>query len=462
MEAILVLAVGGVLVTSALLVLVFRGRQRLEKARLLAEDRERRYRSLFESSMAGIALIDARGELVEWNDRLPTLLGADIAPAGSGPLRQDAWQATASTMARLVRSYAPGTQHETSFIAADGNRRWVALRHWPMADCDSLRRHPDASDDRGGRYWLLVSDVTRRQAERTQLRLARKAYQSISEAILVTDVTTRISDVNPAFERITGYARDEAIGMPASILRSGRQDAEFYAGMWQQLATGGHWSGEIWNRCKDGRIIPCWMHIDAVGDPENTDVTHYVGVFSDITERKVIEERICFLAHHDPLTGLANRFSLEAVLPQSIALARRNGWRVALLFIDLDRFKEINDTHGHAVGDQVLREASRRLDKVLRESDFLARIGGDEFVIVLNEADGADDALRVATAIIAEFRPPIEVGEMAINITTSIGISLFPDDGENGDTLLHHADGAMYRVKDAGRNGFHFHSPSLS
>ena len=455
MSALLVLAIVATVVALVLLALTFRTRRQIEEAKRSIEERERRYRSLFESSFSGIALVSEAGHLVEWNARLPALLG--LTPPGGGgnndePLvRGWNWQPQALELAGLARHHPPGEAHETSLIGADGERRTLALRHWPMALAD------DSGTDSGS-YWLLVNDVTQREETRTLLRLARQTYQSISEAILITDVTTRIIDVNPAFECITGFSRDEALGMRASLLRSDHHDQVFFDAIWKQLADTGCWRGEIWNRCRDGRVLPCWMHIDAIRDPSSNNVTHYVGVFSDISERKLIEERISFLAHHDSLTGLANRFSLEAVLPQSIALARRQGSKVAVLFVDLDRFKEVNDTFGHATGDEVLIETGRRLSRAIRDSDFLARIGGDEFVVLLNEISSVDDAALVASTIREALHGPIHTGSSSLVVTPSIGISLFPEDGEEADSLLAHADAAMYRVKTDGRDNLRFYS----
>jgi len=450
-QALILLALIAVLASGALAVQVARGRRQLELAKCQAEEREQRYRSLFDSSLAGIALLAADGKLLEWNSKLALLLGMpEIADADASDLvRPIEWQSEATALAMLARQRQPGEHSETSFIATDGIRRWVSLRYWPMTDGEEAP------------FWLLVHDVTGRQQTRTLLRLAQQTYVSISEAIMITDVTTRIVEVNPAFERMTGYAREEVIGMRAALLRSPRHEADFFAGMWRDLEKNGHWVGEIWNQCRDGAVIPCWMHIDAVKEPKYGNVTHYVGVFSDISERKSVEDRISFLAHHDPLTGLSNRFSLDVVLPQSIALARRNGQQVALLFADLDHFKAINDTHGHATGDQVLIEVGRRLTQVVRESDFLARIGGDEFVILLNEVDDTDDALRVASQMMDAFRSPIIAGGTAVSVSLSIGISLFPVDGEEPSTLLGHADDAMYRVKTGGRSGYRFHSSAV-
>jgi diguanylate cyclase (GGDEF)-like protein/PAS domain S-box-containing protein len=447
MLLLLALVAAGLVVVVA--VLLARERARMETARGLADARERKYHSLFESSVAGIALVSADGTLLEWNTKLRDLLGTgDEAAGAAGFVRPVEWEKQAETLARLARQQAAGAPYETSLIDGDGKRRWLILRHSPI---------PGAED---GAFWLLVSDVTRRQETRLLLRLAQQIYSSISEAILITDATTRIVEVNPAFERMTGYTRKDAIGMRTSALRSPRHDAGFFDAMWAQLSEKDHWFGEIWNLCRDGAVIPCWMHIDAVRDPRTGEITHYVGCFSDISERKSIEDRISFLAHHDPLTGLSNRFSLDAVLPQSIAMARRNEQRVALLFVDLDHFKEINDNHGHSTGDQVLIEVGRRLMNSVRDSDFLARIGGDEFVILLNEIDGTDDALRVASSVLEALRRPIVAGGAELTITPSIGISLFPEDGEEAATLLGCADHAMYQVKTDGRDGYRFHSSS--
>lgn len=450
-----VLLLTALLAAGLLAIFVFRQywHTRQEDVQRLASERADHYRSLFDSPLAGIALVSRDGKLLEWNDKLLSLLG--VAADGAGIARENPWQEQVIGLARLSSEYPPGEQHETSFIASDGSRRWITLRHWPMR---SGARGDAGTATECDSYWLLAHDVTRRREARTLLRLAEQIYRSMSEAILITDATTRIVDVNPAFERISGYTRNEVIGMRSSIVRSARHDASYFEVMWKKLSDSGHWSGEIWNRRRDGTEIPCWMHIDAVCDPQSREITHYIGVFSDISERKMIEEKISFLAHHDPLTGLANRFSLDAVLPQSIAVARRNGQRVALLFADLDHFKSINDSLGHASGDQVLIEVGRRMGQIIRESDFLARIGGDEFVMLLNEIDDADDALRVAVAVREALQRPIIAGGTEIVLTPSIGISLFPEDGDEASLLLKSADDAMYRVKASGRDGCRFNS----
>ena len=436
-------AIAAALLACAMLLLAMRTRDRLAIAKKIAEERQKRYQSLFESSLAGIALCSADGSILECNANLSRLLGEHDAAPPPGVARSEDWRIRAGEIARAARAKPPGEVQELDFIGEDGLRRWIDVRYWPV--------DPDTEN---GRFWLLLHDVTTRREARTFVRLAHQAFQSLSEAILVTDVTTRIVDVNPAFERITGYSREEAVGARASLLHSDRHDSSFFSGIWRALDADGSWKGEIWNRCRDGRTIPCWMHIDAVRDPFNSEISHYIGVFSDISDRKRIEEQVSFLAHHDSLTGLANRFSLDAILPQAIALARRNNRRIALLFVDLDRFKQINDTFGHPVGDQVLIEIGRRLSGVIRDSDFIARLGGDEFVILLNDVADANDALRVAGCAREALSQPIAAGGDQLSITPSIGISLFPDHGEQPETLLASADHAMYKVKAEGRNNF--------
>lgn len=419
---------------------------RARQARALSKECELRHSSLLESSDAGLALIDRDGRMIEWNERLPAVVGGLDTSAVGTAIAAYPWQDLARSLVEQAQRQAGEKPVETRIIGCDGAHRWVKLRSWPVRDGY-------------GRTWLQITDVTRREETRIMLRLAQQAYRSMSEAVLITDATTRIVEVNPAFERLTGYRREEVIGMRPSLLRSEKHKPEFFERMWGCLSTEMHWAGELWNRCSDGTVVPCWMHIDGVRDPKSGEITHYVGVFSNISERKMLEDRISYLAHHDTLTGLANRLSLDAVLPQTLAIARRNRRRVALLFIDLDRFKAINDRLGHACGDAVLCEVARRLAASVRDSDFIARIGGDEFLVVLSDIVDADGALQVANAIIKSLEPAVPVDKERLSVTPSIGISLFPEDGDDPTVLIGRADLAMYRVKSAGRAGVQFHAP---
>lgn len=300
-----------------------------------------------------------------------------------------------------------------------------------------------------------------RDRAQAQLRLAERAFQHAAEGILVTDAEARILSVNPAFETITGYPAEEVLGENPRLLQSGRHSASEYRNLWAALLSVGQWRGELWNRRKNGALYPQWSTISAVRDEQGA-ITHFVGIFSDISNAKAAQERIDFLAHHDALTGLPNRSLVRERLIHALAAARRESKSVALLFIDLDRFKTVNDTLGHPAGDELLSEAGRRMSGVLRESDTLARIGGDEFVLLLEAPADADDATRVARKLLKVMGSPVQIAGQALVVTASIGISLYPNDGEDADTLIRHADRAMYEAKQQGRNSFQFFAPAMT
>ncbi|CAM5401836.1 EAL domain-containing protein [Thauera mechernichensis] len=279
--------------------------------------------------------------------------------------------------------------------------------------------------------------------------------------MLITDAAGTIIAANPAFSRITGYTLDEVIGHSPGLLNSGRQDAGFYRRMWSAINSRGQWQGEIWNRRRNGSIYPEWLSISAVHG-EDGKVLNYIGIFSDITERKEAEARILHLAHHDPLTNLPNRALLQDRLQQVLLQARRHRRGVAVLLLDLDRFKTINDILGHESGDGLLLQITERCRSTIRDTDTLARLSGDEFVIVLQEVDGAHDAAIIARKILDEVALPCQLGEHRITVTASIGIALYDQDGGTPSALLRNADAAMHRAKEAGRNGFEFFSAEMN
>lgn len=295
-----------------------------------------------------------------------------------------------------------------------------------------------------------------------QLQLSHRIIKHTSEAMMLTDARQRIVMVNPAFERITGFPAAEVIGQTPALLRSGRHDATFYRAMWEQINQTGEWQGEIWDRRKSGEIYPKHLAINAICDDDDTQVTHYVGVFTDISERKAHEERIAYLAHHDALTGLPNRASLEAYLAGALARAGRHQTQLAVLFIDLDHFKTINDSLGHQVGDHLLCEVARRLQALGRDSDRVARLGGDEFVIVLEDIHHAEVVVSIAQNILQAINAPYWVGERELHTTPSIGISIYPDDGKDAGTLMRNADTAMYYAKSSGRNNHQFFAEPMN
>jgi diguanylate cyclase (GGDEF)-like protein/PAS domain S-box-containing protein len=278
-------------------------------------------------------------------------------------------------------------------------------------------------------------------------------FEHSAEGIFVTDAANRIVQVNRAFTEITGYEAADAIGQNPRLLSAGQHAAGFYQAMWGSLRQKGHWQGEVINRRKNGEVFAEWLNISAVAD-EHGEVLRHVAIFSDITERKVSEERTRFLAQHDVLTGLVNRALLGDRLTSAVVQARRGGRRVGVLMLDLDRFKPINDHLGHAVGDQLLREVARRLTGGLRLVDTVARIGGDEFAIVLLGIHGAADAALVADRLIARLEAPFDLAGRLVTVGASIGIALDQDGSDDVDALLRDAEGAMYRAKQAGGNAY--------
>ncbi len=304
--------------------------------------------------------------------------------------------------------------------------------------------------------------TTVREDADAKLRQAAIVFDSTHEGMVITDPQASVIAVNPAFCVITGYAEAEVIGRNMRVLKSGRQGPEFYREMWNSLLTVGRWHGEIWNRRKNGEIYPQWATLSAVRDQEG-GLINYVGVFTDITRLKRSEAQFEHLARHDPLTGLPNRLVLQSHLEKSIARAERSHECCAVLFLDLDRFKYVNDSRGHTAGDELLCLASRRIAERIRSADTLVRMGGDEFVLLLDDLAGPENAAAVATSIIDQFRSPFVLADgFEVYIGASIGISLCPHDGTNADKLIQFADGALYQAKRSGRGTYRFYDTSMT
>ncbi|MHB8166049.1 MAG: putative bifunctional diguanylate cyclase/phosphodiesterase, partial [Sulfuricella sp.] len=313
-------------------------------------------------------------------------------------------------------------------------------------------------------FVAIIQDITERKRAELELRITATAFET-QEGILITDRDNRILRVNHAFTRLTGYSAEEAIGRTPAMLKSGRHDAAFYRSMWETLNRDKYWQEELWNQRKDGVDFPVWLTITAVTDADG-QLTNYVGVFSDITLRKETEEKIHQLAFYDPLTKLPNRSLLRDRLQQTLTYSTRHKNHGAILFIDLDNFKILNDTRGHDIGDLLLTEVAKRLQDCVRSGDTVARLGGDEFVVMLK--DLSEDAQQAAAAaqdvgekVLASTNRPFNLQGFEYHSSSSIGISLFRGDGMSMDDLLKHADTAMYQAKSAGRNTLRFFDPVM-
>ncbi|MGE5468806.1 MAG: diguanylate cyclase domain-containing protein, partial [Ignavibacteria bacterium] len=320
---------------------------------------------------------------------------------------------------------------------------------------------PDGTDiDLMREVAQLAALAIERKSTENELQIAASVHQAISEAILVTDAGDRIIAINPAFTQVTGYTSAEAIGQTPRMLKSGRHDLGFYQKMWHTLETTGRWEGEIWNRRKNGEEYPEWLSINTLRDAGGK-VLRRIGMFADITEKKRTEETIWRQANYDSLTDLPNRRLFRDRLEHEIMKARRAGLYVALLFIDLDRFKEVNDTLGHHTGDLLLVEAAQRICSFVRATDTVARLGGDEFTVIMSDLFDTDRVGEVAQSMLRSLSEPFPLGKDAVYISASIGITIFPSDANNIESLLRNADQAMYAAKEQGRNRFSYFTASM-
>ena len=428
-----------------------------KQAELELQEQHALLNTIIENMPSGVSLIDRNLNFTAVNKELCRLLEFpdDLMAKKPLPLRDLALfnakrgeygpgDAEAQADALIKKARHPVAHH---FERTRPNGITLEIRGTPLPD---------------GGFVTTYTDITQRKQSEERLLLAQKVFDNSPDAIMITDQNNRIVSVNDAFVLITGYAPGEVLGEDPSILASGTHDKAFYRQMWEAIQRRGRWAGEIIDRRKSGETYPKWMTINAVTDLRSGKLTHYVSMFSDITERKNSEERIHYLAHHDALTGLPNRFSLELRLEQAFLEARRHGRKLAVLFIDLDRFKVINDTLGHQVGDQLLIEVAKRLTAVVRESDSVARLGGDEFVIALPDMGSPIDAANVAAKIIDSLAEPILVSGHQLHTSPSIGISVYPSDGVDADTIMRNADTAMYHAKALGRNNFQFYAEEMN
>jgi diguanylate cyclase (GGDEF)-like protein/PAS domain S-box-containing protein len=416
---------------------------------------EARLRTIFEVLPDGILLVEPDGKIAQWNQAALTLLGEDeeglqarrytlLFPDGRPVPRED-YPSLRSLRAESVLN------NELYAIERPGQPlRWISASARPL---------PTNAEGKPSGEVISVVDVSRLIELEESFRIAQSVFEATTEGVLVCDDQSQIVSVNPAFTAITGYSAAEVLGRNPKLLASGHHDQSFYRAMYETLEHHDHWEGEIINRRRDGAIYIAWLKIAAIRDVDRK-LRRYVALFSDITQKKRQQEAVWYQANYDALTNLPNRILLNDRLQQAIAQATRREGLAGLLYIDLDHFKPVNDTYGHQAGDELLCQVARRIGNCIRDEDTVARIGGDEFLVLLPTLTERDAALRVADKIIDSLCQPFRLKEATVDIAASIGIALFPEHGTTAESLLEHGDAAMYRAKAEGRRTVRVYSPA--
>ncbi|MBU1329268.1 MAG: EAL domain-containing protein [Gammaproteobacteria bacterium] len=450
---------GFVVLTALLLYLILRTHAHLQARSQQALSRsEERLSLALESAESGLWDWDLHQHSLYFSPRYASMLGLDPADLGT---HQETW------LERLHPDDRPGyeaalqaalaapqtTMYENLFRLRhrDGSYRWIQARGRLQLDSAGQAR----------RFIGTASDVTQRRADEDSLRQAAAVFEATQEGVLVTDAQQRIVHINPAFSRITGYSEAQILGQDPSLLKSGRHDSAFYANMWQMLHNQGGWSGEIWNRRRNGEIYPQWQCIRAIHD-ETGAIRHYVAVFSDITALKRSQRELDYLAHHDPLTNLPNRLLFTERVEHALERARREKLNGAVLLIDLDHFKHINESLGHNIGDLLLKAVGERLAGLLDARMTLARLGGDEFGLLCESGLQAEQTADLAQQVLDSFHAPFAVVDQELFITASLGIGLFSDGAETVDQILRNVDSALFKAKSSGRETFAFYAQELT
>ncbi|MEW5913916.1 MAG: diguanylate cyclase [Thermodesulfobacteriota bacterium] len=416
---------------------------------------ERNYRTIFNSVQEAIFLHDAAdGRTLDANQQASQMFGyntQELMSKDVGQLSSGEEPYTQQRAEEVIRAAAAGRPQVVEWQCKDKDGRlfWVEV---------SVKR---ARIDQREVVLAVLRNISQRKEAEKQLTLAAQVFDSAMEGIMVTDPQGDIQTINPAFTAITGYSAEEVRGRNPRMLNSGRHPQEFYEQMWQALRSRGQWQGEIWNRDKNGEAFPQWLTITAIKDSEGRTI-HYLGMFHDLSELRQDQARMEYRAFHDPLTALPNRLLLTDRLRMSLARSLRHGRPLAVMFCDLDGFKVVNDTLGHALGDLLLQEVARRLGSILREEDTVGRQGGDEFVMILPDMADASYAEVAARRVLGAVAKPYQLEGHQVRITTSLGIALHPRDGGDPQTLLQRADEAMYRAKQAGRNTYRLWRPEYA
>lgn len=401
-------------------------------------ERGREYnRMLFNESPIGLVLTKFNGEIVDVNPAVVELIGYradEIFSLSSWDITPKKYKfQEQEQLNKLLKDghYGP---YEKEYIHKDGHLLNVKLS-------GSLIK-----EDGENLICSSVEDITEQKRNELALKEAALVFEHTHEGVMITDADAKIVRVNRRFTQLTGYTFAEIVGKNPSFLQSGRHDKDFYKNLWDTINSKGTWYGELDNRRKNGEYFATLQSITAVKNKDG-EVNEYVSVFSDISERKNQEKKLAHLATHDSLTSLPNRMHFNDNLHKAIQIAKRNNYKIAVLFLDLNRFKEVNDTMGHEIGDRLLQEVAKRLMTCVREEDTVARFGGDEFAIILSELNASDDAVEIAQKIIRKVSEPLNIEKNSLIPSVSIGISIYPQHGEDSDTLLRLADKAMYVAK---------------
>ena len=382
----------------------------------------------------------ANAAYLKWHGKPPeTLIGSPVKDL----MGEDLYRQNEPHIRRVLAGEAQYFQR--ALRRADGGVGYILASYIPDFDCHGVVQG----------VFVHASDVTELMQAHAELQLAASVFENTVEGIAVTDAQGVFISVNPAFSAITGYSAAEVTGKTARILKSSRHDRAFYAAMWNELAVRGQWKGDIWNRRKDGEVYLERMTITMIRDSSG-DSVRYVSVFSDITDLWRKDEYLKHLAFHDALTDLPNRSLLMELLDHQIAIAKREHTGLAILFLDLDGFKSVNDTFGHEVGDNLLKVVAHRLLALMRESDTVARLGGDEFVVKLDSRASREEIAQVARRAIAAINEPVAFGGQLAQVGASIGVAIFPADGRTPVELISNADSALYTAKAEGKNTFRF------
>ncbi len=441
-------------VLALLIGLSFYWNLKLKRANAALAEQEQLWRTIINTSPDGILITSLDGVIHQASDRMLAMSGCNSLDELQGRNMLDfvdpAWHAQALERIGLLLQGTYTGAAEYLVNRMDGSQIFIE------ANAEILRN----SDGSPREIFIVERDVTERKKTELQLRSLSVAIEQSPVSVVITDLDGTIQYVNPQFEKVSGYRAAEAIGQNPAILQSGQTDPLVFAALWDNLSQGKPWTGEFINKRKNGVVYFEEAHISPVYDT-NGVINRYVAVKLDITERKQYEARLQHLARYDTLTDLPNRTLFSDLLQQTLALAKREQYNVALMFVDLDHFKEVNDTFGHAVGDLLLKEAAQRMQAAVRNSDVVSRIGGDEFVIMLAKLEGKQDALLVAEKLRSALEQPFLLAGQTVAVSSSIGIALFPDHGITEQELSLHADQAMYLVKQSGRNAVRLFSAEM-